>query len=91
MRIQKNRLNILLYILQILASQMFQTYKRNLEHIGHNVKKQGFSRFLLGPEIWTFLEMSKIHFPFYFLGTLFFIFQNQPRNISKKISNITGK
>ena len=41
------------------------------------MKKWPFSKLYLGIEIWTFLKMSKIHFPFYFLVTLFFIFQNK--------------
>jgi len=44
--------------------------KWNLEHFSHNVKKQRFSRFFLGPEFWTFLKMSIFHFPFYFLENL---------------------
>ena len=41
------------------------------------MKKWTFSKLYLGIEFWTFLKMSKIHFPFYFLVTLFFIFQNR--------------
>jgi hypothetical protein len=33
-----------------------------------NAKKGSFSKLFLGFQFWTFLKMSKIHFPFDFMG-----------------------
>jgi hypothetical protein len=49
--------------------------KNNCEHYGQKVKKHVFFKTFFGFSFLDIFKMSNFRFPFYFLGTLFFIFQ----------------
>ena len=65
----------------------FSHKKNNLEHLGHNVKKQCFLKLFLGSQIWTFLKMSIFHFPFYFWEK-FNTFQNTEKTIKNMLTRL---
>jgi len=50
-----------------LASRFFQPQKKQSDHLRHNVTFGVFSELNSLSCFWTFLKMSKFHFPFGFL------------------------
>jgi len=66
MRIQKKSPKYFKAKMQNLASHFLQHRKNNCDHNDAKLKNESFSRLFSGFRFWTFLKMSKFHFPFYF-------------------------
>ena len=56
--------------LEILSSHFFDPSKKQPDHLRHNVTFGSFSELNSLSCFWTFLKMSKFHFPFGFLEIL---------------------
>jgi hypothetical protein len=50
------------------AHKIFNSQKIIVTDTIKNAKKRSFSKLFSGFHFWTFLKMSKIHFPFDFMG-----------------------